>query len=848
LLAPQRIVSLLSYSRLNASALAQAVNPAREKPMRRLLTIVGGIVGLVILAILAIFIYAYLNLNSIIASNRGYILARASDALGRPVQIQDIKATIGWGVKMEVSGVKVADDPTFSQLPFLQAGDVLVNVELMPLLSRSLKVTRLVVSQPQVRVIRNHEGIFNFATIGAKGAPAHPTAPAPPPSEKTQNAAGLAALTVGSLKIENGSLFYADQQGGGAPIKINDFNLAIDNFNVDAPFDLKMSLAAMSQQQDLAVSGKVGPLRRGGTIQTTAVPIDLDATVGPIAIAQLQSVPQLAHAIPAGLSISQPVTIYSKITGTSDAPNVSANADLSASQVVYKGVLDKPASVPLKFTGSVSRAGGVMRVNRAELVLASLQATATDLVLEKSNLSARIDTNNFDLAGLGKVLTPAAKYNPTGNAEIHTVVHVANRQPSANGTVTLTKINLNLPGSAVPPVSDFTGKIQMAGNSGQFGPVSFKLGSNPARLEATAQSLQPLRATYRFNAAEVKVGELVPSRKSLGEHVDQLAANGDLNRGSKGAISATTNLTSASGMAANMPYQNLALAAVYDGSRLTLNSLKLNTFEGTIGASGLAYLSGDRNFNLRLTTANLNVHEALAAQKSKAADILRGFLTSNVQVAGAGSNFDQIKPTLHGNGGLNLKNGKLVGVNVVAEALKKVDNIPAIGELVPASVVARHPELFRSNDTDIQNANMTFVLQGPRITTHDLNLAAADYSMLGDGWFDMDKNIDLAARILLSKEFSSELISAKHNIAYITNPDQRVEIPLRVTGHLPKPLVIPDASVLAQRAATHAAQREVTKLLGKKGGALGGLLGGGGSNGTPQPLGNPVNALKGLFK
>ena len=816
--------------------------------MRRLLTIIGAIVGILVLAIIAIFTYAYFNLNSIIAANRSYILARASDALGRPVEVQDIKASIGWGVKMDVSGVRVADDPRFSQLPFLQASDVYVNVELLPLLSRSLKVTKLEVKQPQLRIFRGRTGTLNVATIGGKSAHPQPSLPSTQPGEKAQNAAGLAALTVRSLKIENGGLFYSDQQSGGAPIQLNDFNLAIDNFNVDEPFDLAMSMAAIGRQQDLAVSGKVGPLMRGGIIQTSGVPLDLDATIGPVAIAQFQAIPQLAHAIPPGLSISQPLTIYSKITGTADAPKVSANGDLTASQVVYTGIFNKPVNVPFKFSGSLSRTAGVVRVSRAELVLASLQAQATNLILEKNNVAARIDTNNFDVAPVGRLLTLAQKYNPTGNAEIHSAVRLVNRQASATGTVTLTKINASLPGSTKPPVSDLTGTIQMAGNSGTVGPISFKLGSNPARLQAVAQSLQPLRATYQFNAAAVNVGDLVPSRRSLGEHVNQLTVNGNVNRGIRGAIYATTNLTSASGMAANVPYQNLALAALYDSNRLTINSLRLNAFEGTVGASGMANLISDRNFNLRLTAANLNVQQALAAQKSKAADTLRGFLTGNVLVAGAGSNFDQIKPTLHGNGGVNLKDGKLVGVNVVGQALQKVDNLPGIGALVPAAVVARHPELFSSNDTDIQNASLTFVLQGPRLTTHDLNLAAADYSLLGDGWFDMDKNIDLAARILLSKAFSSELIAAKHNIAYVTDSDQRVEIPLRVVGHLPKPAVIPNVTVLAQQAATHAAQREVGRLLGKKGGALGGLLGGGGGTGNPQPAPNPLNQLKSLFR
>jgi hypothetical protein len=82
---------------------------------------------------------------------------------------------------------------------------------------------------------------------------------------------------------------------------------------------------------------------------------------------------------------------------------------------------------------------------------------------------------------------------------------------------------------------------------------------------------------------------------------------------------------------------------------------------------------------------------------------------------------------------------------------------------------------------------------------------------------------------------------------------------LRITGQLPKPAVLPDVGVLAQRAAGHAIQNRVGEFLGgKKGGRgpLGGLFGGGGGNapgaGSPAPgpqqtPSNPVNKLKGLF-
>ena len=816
--------------------------------MRRLLGIVGGVIGVIVLAIIALLAYAYFNLNSILASNRGYILARVSDALGRSVEIQGIRATLGWGVKIDVSGVKVADDPSFSQLPLLQASDVYLNLELLPLLSRSIKVTSLMVEQPQLRIIRNRAGTLNITTVGPKGTPVESSHPTASPGAKVQSAAKLAALTVSNLKIDRGSLSYIDHQSGSGPIQVNDLNLAVDNFNITSPFDVDMSLAAMGQAQDLSVSGKVGPLIGARGIETNAVPLDLDATIGPVTVVQLRSLPQLANAIPPTLSISQPLTVYAKITGTAGAPNVDARGDLTPGQVVYGGILDKPANVPLKFNGSMSRTGGVVHVKQAELVLAELRTKATNLILDQGNLAARIDTNNFDVHGVARLLTLAKKYNATGNAEAHAVVHLINHQPSANGTVTLTRINATLPGATTPPLSDLTGTIRMEGNSATVGPMSFKLGANPARLQMVARSLQPLIATYQLNAPEVNIGDLVPSRRQLGEHLNQVAANGTVDRGSAGVFSATTDLNSASGMAASVPYQNLALAALYDSNRLTIKSLNLKTFDGMVGASGVANLGGARNFNLRLSAANLDVQKALAAQKSRAADTLRGWLTGTAQVTGAGGSFDQIKPTLHGNGRMELRNGKLIGVNVVGQALQKVDNIPGIGELVPAGLIARHPALFRSGDTDLQKASLTFLLQGPRLTTHDLNVAAADYSVLGNGWFDMDKNIDLAARILLSKAFSGELIAEKHNIAYVTDPDGQVEIPLRIVGHLPKPAIVPDAGLLAQRAATHAAQREVSRLLGKKGGALGALLGGAVGKGSPPPLSNPLNQLKDLFR
>src|SRR5580658_7057397 len=129
--------------------------------MRRALAIVGIIAGGLIIAVVAVFIVAAVNLNSIIAQQRGYLLQRASDALGRDVQVTDITASLGWGVMADLKGIKIADDPAISQEPFVEARNLYATVDLIPLLSRQLHVTEITLKDPEIRIIRGKDGRLN---------------------------------------------------------------------------------------------------------------------------------------------------------------------------------------------------------------------------------------------------------------------------------------------------------------------------------------------------------------------------------------------------------------------------------------------------------------------------------------------------------------------------------------------------------------------------------------------------------------------------------------------------------------------------------------------------------------
>jgi uncharacterized protein involved in outer membrane biogenesis len=69
------------------------------------------------------------------------------------VEVGKIQAQMGWGVSVEVSGLTIADDSSFSAKPFLAADDVSIEIEFFPLLRGEAKVTKLDLSKPDIRIV-----------------------------------------------------------------------------------------------------------------------------------------------------------------------------------------------------------------------------------------------------------------------------------------------------------------------------------------------------------------------------------------------------------------------------------------------------------------------------------------------------------------------------------------------------------------------------------------------------------------------------------------------------------------------------------------------------------------------
>ena len=796
--------------------------------MRRILLISGVVIGAVVLIAAALTAYAFFNLSSIVARNERRILARVSDELGRRVEVGKIQAQMGWGVSVEVSGLQIADDASFSAKPFLAADEVSIEVEFIPLLRGAAKVTRLKLIKPDIRIVMNARGDLNVSTIGSSPDDVRRKTEEAPRSRRAKKRSSLADLSIKALSIEDGAIYFNDLGEKMAPIQVHHLHFDVRNFDATSAFDVETKFAIAGEEQNVEASGKLGPILDQGVLEASGIPIDLKVQLDSMLLDRLRPLAEVGSEIPPGLSIPDPVSVSGTVRGTFGKLAIALSTDLSGDRVAYATLFNKPAG-----TAMTVNANGIWA---EQLEIASVNLKLSDLELTASRfsgggtqpLSAQIDSNSFNLANLSPMIDAAAGYGVAGMSEIHGTAKLDTNAPAMDGTVTLKQVAVKLGPSWPGGISDLNGKIRFTDGLEVVEPTSFTFGSAHANLEGRVESISPLKASYALKADSVKLAQVFAfAAHQPGDVINQLVVKGTAD-GEITSPRMSATIQSTDGSLENVPYRNLDLTAAYLNGRASAHPFNVGVFGGSLTAEADAVFGAAPTFNLTLGMKNLNVEQALRSQNIDAASTVHGFLTGNVVASGSGADWNRIKPTLRGSGRVAIANGKLVGVNIVADALNAVAAAPGVSQLVNVAFMSSHHGLLVDPDTELQSASMTYQQVGPRFTTHDLYAQSPDYSITGDGWFDMDKNIGMNADIRLALGL-------------------QVAIPVTVTGKLPGVRVLPDVPTLAERVAMGAINTPGNIIRGGVN-AVGSMVGAGPSAGSSIPsIPNPINALKKLL-
>jgi AsmA protein len=180
---------------------------------------------------------------------RPTIEQKASEALGRKVSVGNLSLSLIHGA-LAMDDLTISDDPKFNSGPFLTAKEVRVGVEMMPLIfSQQVNVTEISIVNPQVTMLKDPTGKWNFSSIGgsSSGKPAAPSGSSSTP-----------AVSIKELNLEDGQITLGNTNSQKRSVYTK-VNLKATDVAMTSNFPITFSMD-LPGGGEMKADGKVGPL------------------------------------------------------------------------------------------------------------------------------------------------------------------------------------------------------------------------------------------------------------------------------------------------------------------------------------------------------------------------------------------------------------------------------------------------------------------------------------------------------------------------------------------------------------------------------------------------------------
>ena len=241
---------------------------------------------------------------------------------------------------------------------------------------------------------------------------------------------------------------------------------------------------------------------------------------------------------------------------------------------------------------------------------------------------------------------------------------------------------------------------------------------------------------------------------------------------------------------------------------LTVERASAELFGGTAEGSARIDLRHHRHPHVTAdaTARHVAVQPLLVACGARVAPHLDGVLDASVSLSGDGPPA-ALRRSLAGTVTADVHDGVLRGVNLVEEVLGGLTGVAGVATLAPASLRAKHPELFGVDDTRFEELHATARLADGQARTDDLVLRTPSYTVTGSGTAGLDGALDLTARFVAGQALTADVLASVKDAQWAANDQHLLEVPIRLTGRLPDVRVRPDPAFVARVVARAVADR-----------------------------------------
>jgi uncharacterized protein involved in outer membrane biogenesis len=365
--------------------------------------IILGIVVAAIVVILAVAL-SMIDLNKY----RPKIQSELQSKLNRPVTLGTLHLRL-LPLSVRIEGVTIGEAAAFdSPQPFAKANEVYVSVGLFSLMSGNPNIKAVELTRPQIEVIRNQQGVWNFSSIGSTGQPAQPT-----------QGGSASSVSLQKFKMTDGQIAFTDQLNQQARAIYDHIDAELTDFSPGKPFNVDLSVHLPGQgKQTIALSARVGPVNG---VAPAAVPVDGSFNLQEVTLSGLSRF--AAGAIPPNTD-----TVASgdgKISSKNEELALTGNLKLQ--DTVVRGVkIDYP--IEAKYDLTDNRKTDLITIRTGEIKLGDTPISITgsyDDGKKPANLDLKLNAKNAAITELarlagafGVAMNPAYQVKGTLNADL----------------------------------------------------------------------------------------------------------------------------------------------------------------------------------------------------------------------------------------------------------------------------------------------------------------------------------------------------------------------------------------------------------------------------------------------
>ena len=593
--------------------------------MRKILIAIGILILLVVVILLVA--PAFINANRY----HSLVQAQLEKALGRPVSFGDMHLSL-LPPKVGMDKLQIGEDPRFGTSPFVQVSTLFASVKLLPLLRGDVQISAVKLDKPQVDLIRNRQGTWNFASLGKpeqqqaqapqqQAPPAQPSQPAPAAPQTAQNKPSSGSnVSISDVEITGGQITLVDQQKNSRGV-YNNIDLHVTGYAPGQPFDVVAALHLPGPGAELAkLDGRVGPINSANSLQT---PFDGSLSLQQVSIGGVAKVANTAAPQVDGVA-----------SGTMKLKNENGSVSSSGSVELQQGkVRNVEIGYPVKLDYELSSdlAKDLVNIQKGTLHLGNTPLTITgtaNLGPTPAQIDLHVTTSNASLEDAARLASAfGVAFNPgmkvAGNINADVTARGAATSPALNGT--LSTGDLTISGSQLKqPVNAKGIQLSLTPSEIRSNQFSASTGNTTVNVQfalANYTSQSPaVDATVK--TANANVGELLSMAQAYGASaLDGMSGSGtiSLDLHASGPIKNTSALNlSGSGKLVNASIKTPALGAPLNVKNADLafgsNTATLQNLVASLGSTNATGNLTVRNFaapqlQFTLNADKLNVAE-----------------------------------------------------------------------------------------------------------------------------------------------------------------------------------------------------------------------------------------------